>query len=432
MIKVAIISTHKIRCGIASFADTLDTLLSSDFEIKIFPLDQFLLRHPAKRVSKLGDQSLESLLKGIEFCDIVNLQWEPGLLGGSYRSMVKRLRMIVDHLVTVRKPVIITAHTVVRSDESGSPLSRLSGHALYVMQTHNLLRRLDQAGLLTMVAHTPRDRDYFKYVVGLARVVDHPLSYMRKGWVASLPAEAQKYREKLDKQMGRGKTIIGTFGFLSDYKGMEVVIRAMRELPDNYLLAIFGEVHPESVKPWVSVNPYVKKLVDATGPDEVELRKAASIVNLGSTVNGSNTASITNEVRAEIYRKSKSIVDRIHFFGSPDDYEFASAIAACDVAVFPYLEIGQSASGPVSQAIELQKITVLSRTRTFLELEQYFPQMIKFFDLGNYIQLADIIRSAVERPHQPRQLDYNHETLKDFYGTLFRTQSGQMQRPHHV
>jgi hypothetical protein len=67
---------------------------------------------------------------------------------------------------------------------------------------------------------------------------------------------------------------------------------------------------------------------------------------------------------------------------------------ACDLVVFPYLEVGQSASGPASQAIELQAPTLLSYNHAFIELRKYFPEHFEFFDIGNHIQLASLVRSG--------------------------------------
>ena len=47
----------------------------------------------------------------------------------------------------------------------------------------------------------------------------------------------------------------------------------------------------------------------------------------------------------------KDLSSRIHFLGATGDAEFLSGMAICDAVVFPYLEVGQSSSGPISQAL---------------------------------------------------------------------------------
>jgi hypothetical protein len=48
-----------------------------------------------------------------------------------------------------------------------------------------------------------------------------------------------------------------------------------------------------------------------------------------------------------------------------DEREFLRGMAICDAVVFPYLEVGQSSSGPISQALELGCRVIASRTHTF-------------------------------------------------------------------
>jgi len=80
---------------------------------------------------------------------------------------------------------------------------------------------------------------------------------------------------------------------------------------------------------------------------------------------------------------------RIHFMGALGDAEFLSGMAICESVVFPYLEVGQSSSGPISQALELGCRIIASRTRTFLDFAEYHRNAIEFFDIGNHLELAE-------------------------------------------
>jgi glycosyltransferase involved in cell wall biosynthesis len=88
-------------------------------------------------------------------------------------------------------------------------------------------------------------------------------------------------------------------------------------------------------------------------------------------------------------RHPKDLSDRIHFMGAQAEFEFLSGMAVCDAVVFPYLEVGQSSSGPISQALEIGCRIVASRTHTFLELAEYHSNAIEFFDIGNHVELAE-------------------------------------------
>ena len=101
--------------------------------------------------------------------------------------------------------------------------------------------------------------------------------------------------------------------------------------------------------------------------------------------------------------------------GAPEDADFLSGMAICDTIVFPYLEVGQSASGPISLALELGRRIIASRNHTFLEFAAYHPDTIEFFDIGNHLELASRILARPQfavRRERPR---YTVESNKAIY-----------------
>jgi hypothetical protein len=101
--------------------------------------------------------------------------------------------------------------------------------------------------------------------------------------------------------------------------------------------------------------------------------------------------------------------------GALEDSDFLTGMAICDVVVLPYLEVGQSASGPISQAIELGCRVIASRTHTFLEFARYHPETIEFFDIGNHLELAERIAARRQYAAQREHLRYTVETNKATY-----------------
>jgi hypothetical protein len=81
----------------------------------------------------------------------------------------------------------------------------------------------------------------------------------------------------------------------------------------------------------------------------------------------------------------------------------------------PYLEVGQSSSGPISQALELGCRVIASRTHTFLQFGRYHQNMIEFFDIGNHLELAGRILARAQ--FNPREClpVFNVETNKAVY-----------------
>ena len=101
--------------------------------------------------------------------------------------------------------------------------------------------------------------------------------------------------------------------------------------------------------------------------------------------------------------------------GALSDNEFLTGMAICDAVVFPYLEVGQSASGPISQALELGCRIVASRTHTFLEFAEYHRDAIELFDIGNHLELAERILARPQFAAPRKFRKFNTETNKAIY-----------------
>ncbi len=432
-LKVAMISSYKIRCGIASFTETVESLISEDCEVQVFALDQFNLRSEYPAVEKRAELEFEEICAAMKRFDVVNLQWEPGLIGLSQPQILRRTKKLFAALAEAKVRTVITVHTVFQYRDlpfyKDNPVWRFysrqfGGASYYEYETNQLLRWLDQRVDFALICHTPRDRRYYESVVGIKRVYEHPLSYMREGWKAKIEVDYERYSAKIRRSLPHDAVVVGTFGFLSTYKGMEVAIEAMRRLPRNYVLLIYGEVHHAATRVDQQVDPYVRKLMDHTANKDDWMPIAKGLAKSSASAKGEDATTVLENEDVPLAfdngLRYGSLHDRVKFMGSPDDYEFACAIRAADICVFPYLEIGQSASGPVSQAIELKKKTILSRTRAFTELHSYFGESINFFDVGNHIQLADTIRDLAEsRDRQEPAVKYDNDTLRQFYLRVF-------------
>ena len=109
-------------------------------------------------------------------------------------------------------------------------------------------------------------------------------------------------------------------------------------------------------------------------------------------------------------------------------------MAICDAVVFPYLEVGQSSSGPISQALELGCRIIASRTHTFLQFGRYHQDMIEFFDIGNHLELAAQILARPEFDATARCLAFNTATNKAIYlaANSDRAAAGYPIRPRHA
>ena len=413
-LKVLIVSSHGMKCGIASYAEVLRSLLDQDFKVSIAALDQSLLRRQERHVIRAGDRHIRSICKSLKEYDVVNLQWEPGLLGYTHGDIIRRFRW----LLGAAPKLILTAHTVLHYPKSGllhwahtARSQGLRGLLLSRWDTdlarhsYAAIRSRARQGNFALVAHTERDRRFLRDVVGIESTVAHPLSHIRADWPARLARDTPPARKELQSLFPSKRTFVGVFGILSEYKGILAALKALPYFEEDWQLVIYGGVHPTTIRHREAIDPYVSELIK-----ELESKSKAHRIRLGPSGKA---------------RTRNPLVDRVAFLGAPDDYEFAVAINAVDVCVFPYLKVGQSASGPVSHAIELGKPTIVTRTSTFIELERYFPKHFEMIDIGNHIQLAQTVKRLVAIPRRKPPLYYSKETLAELYGDLIRRCAGK-------
>jgi glycosyltransferase involved in cell wall biosynthesis len=405
-LKVLIVSSHKIKCGVANYTDTLSSLLDAEFDVSIAALDQSILRREERHVVRAGDRHIKAICAQFKDYDVVNIQWEPGLLGRRHKDIARRFPW----LLAAAKRLILTAHSVMPFPDRtllGNILfarrhgwralrDRLRDEAL-PRRCYAAIRKRARAGHFALVAHTERDRRYFRDVIGIQNTFDHPTSHIHAGWRRRIERDTPTARKELEQLFPGKRKFIGVFGFLSEYKGIATAIKATQYLDEDCQLLIYGGVHPDQIRPWQAINPYLQELVE-----ELE-RKPAGASELDPS----------------------PALDRVAFLGAPDDYDFVLATSAVDVCVFPYLEVGQSASGPAVTAIELGKPTVLTRTHHFIEFEKYFPEHFEMVDIGNYIELAQTIQHLTSEHRAKPPLAYNSETLAQFYGDLIRRCAGE-------
>jgi hypothetical protein len=183
-------------------------------------------------------------------------------------------------------------------------------------------------------------------------------------------------------------------------------------LPEEYHLLIFGGVHPNEIRRHQPIDPAVSALFDAGYID-------TSVAERTRTSPGASAPAISvafdGSMRDLLVEHPKDLSGRIHFLGAQSDADFLSGMAVCDAVVFPYLEVGQSSSGPISQSLELGCRVIASRTHTFLQFARYHPDTIEFFDIGNHLELAGLILARPQFDTRERVLTFNVETNKATY-----------------
>jgi hypothetical protein len=158
-----------------------------------------------------------------------------------------------------------------------------------------------------------------------------------------------------------------------------------------------------------AIHPYIASLLDAANVDRTVYEQLRGMPGFGLTLD------IERHLTELFGAHPRDLSSRVHFMGALDDADFLAGMTICDVVVFPYLEVEQSASGPIAQAVELGCRIVASRTHTFLEFAAYHPETIEFFDIGNHLELAERIAGRRQYPARREHPRYNIESNKAIY-----------------
>jgi glycosyltransferase involved in cell wall biosynthesis len=418
--RLAVISTYDDFCGISAYTKYIKPRLDMYFDVTVFNLDQYLLRKANNSVVKLGDRHIREICGALSAFDAVNLQLEFGTLGRDAHDILRRLRWIID----AAPAISVTFHTVLepRPLNWGSLLqmaARLQfvkllnevraylGANRMVSKPFQILRESQRRKPTSIIVHTMLAKRYMHHINRLQHVYDHPLAFIAPDGVAAFK-DASRSEFPLLSQISPDAKLIGVFGFLGPYKGFETAIRALHLLPPEYHLLVFGSVHPQTIRNEQKIDPYVRTLLD-------EAYVGTSIIEQFASSSVKLSVHLDASLASVLARHPKDLSDRIHFMGALPDKEFARGMAICDSVVFPYLEVGQSSSGPISQAIELGSRVIASRTLAYLQLARYHSNVIEFFDIGNHLELAQRLQAPPAYPPEKRLIRYNADTNMQVY-----------------
>jgi glycosyltransferase involved in cell wall biosynthesis len=434
---LAIVSTSSKLCGIAAYTAALQRQLAEAFDITVFDLNQYLLRSPHHQIRKLGDRHIKEICRAIRQFDAVNLQLEHGTLGRRGADIHRRFCWITDAAARLS----VTFHTLPMPPAFDAmafakALATFKFRKAAQMQAefrrmHHLsygiarqLRRVQGYKPVSAIVHNRRDRLDARYLYGIRQVFDHPLSYLAADDVEAIRAGATRRSFPMLGQLPADAVLVGVFGFINPYKGIGTAIEALHYLPENHHLLIFGGVHPWEIAPQQTRHPHVSALFDRANIDTTLYAELGADAGAGGDA-GADAGANRNppqlilgpdcDLQRLLGRHPRDLSARIHFMGALAEEEFFRGMAVCDAVVFPYLEVGQSSSGPISQALELGCRIIASRTHTFLEFAEYHKNAIEFFDIGNHLELAERL---VARPQfGPRRdlPEFNVATNKAVY-----------------
>lgn len=425
--RLAIISSYNESCGNASYAHVLKMRFSEQVDCDVIPLDLFLLQKESSRFSKAGDRHIRNIAARLADYDFVNIQLEAGLYGVTNGQVLRRLRI----LLRACRSVVVTMHRIDPPDFSVLRVvgkfweSVVAGHPILATRTilYEIFRRRPNEELyreiieqcrrrartanVWIVVHTRRERRVVEEIYGFDQVFDFPITFLTQDQRQAVLSNTDPVEFRNRHAIKPGVKVIGAFGFISSYKGYETLIEALKLLPEEYHLYVFGSQHPAAVVQNVLFDPYIESLVElmAKKNDEVigDLRKRLAPYTRGKKGALPENRELVAELESALSRSLQfDLGKRVHFSGELSDPHFIEALRACDAVVLPYLEVGQSMSGVIALAIECGANLFCARNKSFAEVTRYYGEAFVSFDIGNYVELAQKIvrggnRYEVER-----------------------------------
>lgn len=362
--RLGIVSSFNVLCGNATYSQALlDGLPESIEPVKIeIPI----------KLQKFHSSTIEkNILKKVAGCDGINVQMELGLYGETPKNAIKFLKKIIK----ASKRVSLTMHRV-----EECPLNYLRsmfnhlkrGHfsaAFMVFVRKNVHNKYKELVLfavrnrVTFIVHTYREQERIFDISSKAKILVHPIV-----WPDDYCTSNTDLTDSYQYLFTRNRLpTVGLFGFMSDYKNFLQVVRvALHE--EKYNVLLVGGIHPQSPDYGKHISP--------------------------SQENGSETERISH-LFMKLGGSQKLLLNCVH---SPEDQDLVYLIKSVDIVVVPYTEVGQSASGIASLAIQFGKRTLFSDTKTARELFKFLKRKPHMFDTKSDLSLSKTLDRALDDP----------------------------------
>ena len=423
--KVAILSTWNEICGIAHYTAGIKRQLEKTCDVEVLPTPRVILGN-AKDVSELlaGDQYCEYLSERVKEFDHINIQFEPGILAPEMAMAMRRFKLITKHA----KSMSITWHYVARRPYTPpKTIARLmlSGKMRYAIALKSsekelaktwgflfkYIRNKSKTCKVSHIVHTPRDKHFVNAIFNgdtytkkaknpRHRVSMTPLTYFSDEDKTELDDKLAKsdLHKVLPKKKGKDTRYLGVFGFFSGYKGFETAIDALESLPPNYELLMFSSVHESTLRIEAKRDDYLGKLADHIDKRDRAIRKRnrKAVVEKSKLLAkvdkpSKKMSAASRKLLDQTFDKKSVLSDRVHFLGAVSDDDLTLGMLLCDAVLFPYINSPHTASGPMAQAVELDRRVFASRNIQFVQLSQFHDDHFIFCDIGNSIEYAQKI-----------------------------------------
>ena len=217
------------KCGIATYTKDLTRAINlinpySKAEILALIRPEDKINYPPEVKFKINQHKIDSYIRAAEHinkskADIVILEHEFGLYGGEFGAYIIKL------IEMIKKPLIVTAHTV--------PDDANKGYGLVLKDVINFAEKIivmmpESLHKLIKKYNCPKEK---------IEIIPH-----------GVPDITLEPNDKYKKKRGlAGRLILGNINLLSEIKGLEFTIEALREIKKHFpgvLYLIIGQTHP--------------------------------------------------------------------------------------------------------------------------------------------------------------------------------------------
>ncbi|MCL4415976.1 MAG: glycosyltransferase family 4 protein [Actinobacteria bacterium] len=221
------------KCGIATYTKDLTRAINlinpySKAEILALIRPEDKIGYPPEVKFQISQNKIDSYIKAAEHinkskADIVVLEHEFGLYGGEFGGYIIKL------IEMIKKPLIVTAHTI--------PDDANKGYGLVLKDVIKFAEKV----IVMMPESLNKLIKKYKYPKEKIEIIPHG--------VPDIPFEPTGLYKK--KKNLAGRIILGNINLLSEVKGIEYTIEALKEIKErfpNVLYLIIGQTHPVVLK----------------------------------------------------------------------------------------------------------------------------------------------------------------------------------------
>ena len=371
--KVLHLSTWKEYCGIATYTEQLvNSLDKLGIESEVYPVNRKELAYFS--LEEIEAYFLAFCQKAAEF-DLIHIQHEHGFFHGSYpfSVSVKVFNLILKSLRKTKKPIFITFHTEPAYFDSysedgvglkGKLLLKTKKYIALFQWRRQVSKFFQRSRYFVAIVHSKKSRlQLLKSGFDRKSIQVLTHAFPKRG-LQSTAEDTRSSKRKLG--LSEESIVLSIFGFVSEYKGYKVAIRALSHLPDNFVLAIVGGPHPEAVS------------------------SDAALDNVFETIES-------------VSEQQPSVAQRVLVTGYVETEQLNEFHKATDICLAPYLPSSISASGALTWALTSGKPVIASNIPAFRELNQNAACLL-LVQPNAYRELAWRIQRLIEDAHAQQEL----------------------------